>query len=163
LSAVPINSIIDVFRSSFHKAEDEMATRSTYISSLSYDCSGEHQMTDRQTILVTGATGNIGGGAAVALARRGARVVLLGRKPETLAAEADSIRVALSEEGIECQDTDIATLVVDFSDMESVRLAAAEAMDRFPMIHGLVHSAVAFVQNGPNILPSGHELMLPRT
>jgi len=32
-------------------------------------------------------------------------------------------------------------------------------MDRFPMIHGLILSAVALVQDGPNVLPSGHELM----
>jgi NAD(P)-dependent dehydrogenase (short-subunit alcohol dehydrogenase family) len=117
------------------------------------------KMTNKQTILITGATGNIGGGAAVALAKRGARVVLLGRSPDKLEAKADSICVALSEGRIECQDTDIATLVVDFSDMESVRLAAAEAMNRFPMINGLILSAVALVQNGPNILPSGHEVM----
>ncbi len=116
-------------------------------------------MTNKQTILISGATGNIGGGAAIALAKRGTRVVLLGRKPETLEAEADSIRVALSEARIDYQDTDIATLVVDFSDMESVRLAAVEALTRFPMINGLILSAVALVQNGPNILPSGHELM----
>ena len=120
------------------------------------------KMTNKQTILISGATGSIGGGAAVALAKRGARVVLLGRKHKTLEARANSIRVALSEDLIDYQDTDIATLVVDFSDMESVRLAAAEAMDRFPVIHGLILSAVAelrLVQNGPNILPSGHELM----
>ena len=116
-------------------------------------------MTNQQTILIAGATGNIGGGAAVALAKRGARVVLLGRRLETLHARADSIRVTLSEVPVECQDTDIATLAVDFSDMESVKLAAAEAMDRFPMIHGLVLSAVSLVQNGPNILPSGHVVM----
>ena len=116
-------------------------------------------MTNKQTILIAGATGNIGGGAAVALAKCGARVVLLGRRLETLEAKADSIRVALSEAQIACQDTDIATLVVDFSDMESVRLAAADAMNRFPVIHGLILSAVALVQNGPNILPNGHELM----
>ena len=116
-------------------------------------------MVNKQTILVAGATGNIGGGAAVALAKRGARVVLLGRRLETLEARADSIRDALSEERIECQDTDIATLVVDFSDMESVRLAAAEALNRFPNINGLILSAVILKQNGPHILPSGHELM----
>jgi NAD(P)-dependent dehydrogenase (short-subunit alcohol dehydrogenase family) len=32
-------------------------------------------------------------------------------------------------------------------------------MKRFPMIHGLILSVVTLVQNGPNILPSGHELM----
>ncbi len=117
-------------------------------------------MTDKQTILIAGATGSIGRGAAVALAKRGARVVLLGRKLERLEARADSIRVALSAAQIDDQDPDIATLVIDFSDMESVRLAAAEAMNRFPMIHGLILSAVAQTpKKGPNILPSGHELM----
>jgi NAD(P)-dependent dehydrogenase (short-subunit alcohol dehydrogenase family) len=116
-------------------------------------------MTNKQTILIAGATGNIGGGAAVALAKRGAKIVLLGRSLETLEARADFIRVALSEEGGEYQDTDIATLVVDLSDLETVRLAAVEAMNRFPRIHGLILSAVALVQNGPNILPNGHEVM----
>jgi len=116
-------------------------------------------MMNKQTILVAGATGNIGGGAAVALAKRGARVVLLGRRLERLEARADSIRGALSKARIEYQDTDLDTLVVDFSDMESVRLAAAEALNRFPKIHGLILSAVALVQNGPNILPNGHEVM----
>jgi NAD(P)-dependent dehydrogenase (short-subunit alcohol dehydrogenase family) len=114
---------------------------------------------NKQTILITGATGNIGGGAAIALAKRGAKVVLLGRKPETLEARANSIRVTLSEAHIEHQDTDIATLVVDFSDMESVRKAASEATNRFPVIDGLVLSAVALIQNGPNILTNGHEVM----
>jgi NAD(P)-dependent dehydrogenase (short-subunit alcohol dehydrogenase family) len=117
------------------------------------------KMTNKQTVLIAGATGNIGGGAVVALAKRGARVVLLGRGLETLEARADSIRDVLSEAQIEYQDTDIATLVVDFSDMESVRLAAAEAMNRFPKIDGLILSAVALIQNGPNILPNGHEVM----
>ena len=117
-------------------------------------------MTNKQTILITGATGSIGGGAAVALAKRGARVVLLGRKLERLEAKADSIRVALSESQIDYQDTDITSLVIDFSDMESVRLAAAEALNLFPKIHGLILSAVAQIpKKGPNILPSGHELM----
>jgi NAD(P)-dependent dehydrogenase (short-subunit alcohol dehydrogenase family) len=116
-------------------------------------------MTNKQTILIAGATGNIGGGAAVALAKRGARVVLLGRRLDKLEAKADSIRAALSEARIEYQDTDIATLVIEFSDMESVKRAAAEAMSRLPMINGLVLSVGAFLQNGPNILSSGHEMM----
>ncbi|MHA1542870.1 MAG: SDR family NAD(P)-dependent oxidoreductase, partial [Candidatus Hodarchaeales archaeon] len=116
-------------------------------------------MMNKQTILIAGATGSIGGGAAVALAKRGARVVLLGRKLERLDARADSIRATLSEAQIDYKDTDIATLVIDFSDMESVGKAAAKAMNRFPKIHGLVFSAVALVQNGPTILPNGHEVM----
>jgi NAD(P)-dependent dehydrogenase (short-subunit alcohol dehydrogenase family) len=114
---------------------------------------------DKQTILITGATGNIGGGAAVALAKRGARVVLLGRKLERLDTRADAIRATISKAQIDYKDTDIATLVVDFSDMESVKHAAEEALNRFPKIHGLLFSVVALVQNGPTILPNGHEVM----
>jgi len=117
------------------------------------------KMKEKKTILVAGATGNIGGGAAVALAKRGARVVILGRKPDRLEARAGAIRRAVSEAEIEGQDGDIATLVVDFSDMEMVRRSAAEALERFPEIDGLVLSVVALIQNGPNILPSGHEGM----
>jgi len=116
-------------------------------------------MINKQTILIAGATGNIGRGAAVALAKRGASVVLLGRRLEKLEAKAYSIRDALAETQVKQQDVDINTLVVDFSDMESVRLAAEEAMNRFPMIHGLILSIGALVQNGPNILPNGHEVM----
>ena len=116
-------------------------------------------MTNKQTILIAGATGNIGGGAAVALAKRGARVVLLGRYPDKLKARVNLVRIALSEAQIDYQDTDIAMLVVDFSDMESVKHAAAEAMNRFPMINGLILSVGVLIQKGPNILSSGHEVM----
>ncbi|MGI9610311.1 MAG: SDR family NAD(P)-dependent oxidoreductase [Acidimicrobiia bacterium] len=111
---------------------------------------------DSQTVLIAGATGNVGGGAAVALARRGAHVVLLGRDPERLKARAKSIRAALSGEA---EEPTIDTLAFDLSDMESVRLAAADALERFPKIDGLILSVVTLAQDGPNILPSGHELM----
>jgi len=117
------------------------------------------KMTSKKTILIAGATGNVGIGAAVALAKRGARVVLLGRSLNKLKSKKDIVRAALSEARIVYRDTDIAALAVDFSDMESVRLAAAEAMNRFPIINGLVLSVGALIQNGPNILPNGHELM----
>ncbi|GAG54845.1 unnamed protein product [marine sediment metagenome] len=113
----------------------------------------------KQTILIAGATGNIGGGAAVALAKRGARVVLLGRSPDKLKARRNLIRIALSEAQIDYQDTDIAMLVIDFSDMESVKHAAVEAMNRFPMINGLILSVGVLIQKGPNILSNGHEVM----
>jgi len=116
-------------------------------------------MTNKQTILIAGATGNIGGGAAVALAKRGAKVVLLGRYHEKLIARVNLVQAALSEAQIDYQDTDIAMLVIDFSDMESVKHAAAEAMNRFLMINGLILSVGVIVQNGPKILPSGHEVM----
>jgi NAD(P)-dependent dehydrogenase (short-subunit alcohol dehydrogenase family) len=116
-------------------------------------------MTNKQTILIAGATGSIGGGAAVALAKRGARVVLLGRSAEKLQTKVNLIRAALNQAQIEFQDEDIDRLIIDFSDMESVRFAAAESMNRFPMINVLILSVGAYIQNGPNILASGHEVM----
>lgn len=114
-------------------------------------------MADRRTVLVAGATGSIGGGAAAALAKRGARVMVLGRKPERLEARAAAIRTALSEDGLE--DPGIGTLAVDFCDLDSVRSAATEALDRHPAIDGLVLSVGLLAQGGPKILPNGHELM----
>jgi NAD(P)-dependent dehydrogenase (short-subunit alcohol dehydrogenase family) len=116
-------------------------------------------MTNKQTILIAGATGSIGGGAAVALVKRGARVVLLGRSTEKLKTKVNLIRAALNEAQIDFQDEDIDMLVIDFSDMDSVRSAAAESMNRFPMINVLILSVGAYIQKGPNILPSGHEVM----
>jgi len=116
-------------------------------------------MTEKQTVLIAGATGSIGSAAAFALAKRGARVVLLGRSAEKLSAKADSIRDALTDAGVDYQVTDIATLLVDFSDPDSVRAAADEALNRFSAVDGLVLSVGAFIQGGPNVTPSGHEVM----
>jgi len=116
-------------------------------------------MSEAKRILITGATGNIGGGAALELARRGSKIVLLGRSRKKLEARAESIRVALSKASITTEEDHISVLVVDFSDMESVRLAAAEALCQSLKIHGLIHCAVVYAQGGPTILPSGHEFM----
>jgi NAD(P)-dependent dehydrogenase (short-subunit alcohol dehydrogenase family) len=114
-------------------------------------------MANRRTVLVAGATGSIGGGAAVALAKRGAQVVVLGRKPDRSEARATAIVDALSEEGI--QDSAIETLIIDFCDLDSVRSAATDALERYPAIDGLVLSVGLLAQDGPRILPNGHELM----
>lgn len=116
-------------------------------------------MEKKRTVLIAGATGNIGGGAALSLAKRGIRVILLGRKQKTLESRATSIRNELMKLGQDCRDDDVDILVIDFSDQESVRSAAREALDRFPDIDGLVLSVVAYLQDGPTVLPNGHERM----
>jgi NAD(P)-dependent dehydrogenase (short-subunit alcohol dehydrogenase family) len=110
----------------------------------------------RRTILVAGATGNVGGGASLALAQRGARVVLLGRNQEKLNARRIQI---LSGGAWRTQKPDIETLVIDLADLDSVRKATREALERFPEIHGLALSSVVYIQNGPTMLPNGHEVM----
>jgi NAD(P)-dependent dehydrogenase (short-subunit alcohol dehydrogenase family) len=120
---------------------------------------GGDAMMNEHTILIAGASGNVGGGAAVALARRGANVTLLGRKLDPLERRAESIRASLPGERTEANETKIDSLAIDFSDMESVRGAATEALTRYPRIDGLVLSAVALIQHGPTILPNGHEVM----
>ncbi|WP_373497419.1 SDR family NAD(P)-dependent oxidoreductase [Aquiflexum sp.] len=116
-------------------------------------------MSNKKTILVTGSTGNIGKGVALSLAKREVRVVLLGRKIETLESGANSIRRALLAEKIGLIESDIQTMIIDFTDFDSVRKCANDVLIRFPEIHGLVLSVGQMVQKGPNILPNGHELM----
>jgi NAD(P)-dependent dehydrogenase (short-subunit alcohol dehydrogenase family) len=88
-------------------------------------------VTEKPTILNAGSTGSIGNAAAVALATRGAAIVLMGRRAEKLNTRAVRIRSVLADAGVDRQPDDVATLVVDFSDMDSVRAAADEALRRF--------------------------------
>lgn len=113
-------------------------------------------MTTKQTVLIAGATGNVGGGAALALARRGVHVVLLGRDSSILETRAEAICSDLPDYA---EEPDIDTLAFDLSDMKSVRRAATQALDRFESIDALVLSAVTLAQDGPHVLPNGHELM----
>ena len=83
-------------------------------------------MLEKPTILIAGVTGSIGGAAALALVQRGARVVLLGRRAEKLNARADRIIGVHGDAGAD----DVAPLVVDFSDMESVRSAAGDRVQQ---------------------------------
>ncbi len=116
-------------------------------------------MSKKPTILITGATGNIGGGAAIALAKRGAKIVLLGRSKAMLAERETMIKEALSEKGIACEEKDIESLVIDFTNFDSVKKAADQAIERYTQIDCLILSVGRLKQKGPNILPNGHEQM----
>ena len=105
-----------------------------------------------RTVLVTGTTvGGLGQYTALELARRGARVVLAGRRAERVA----ETRTAILEE---VPGADLESLVVDLSDLSSVRRAAAEAAGLGP-IDVLVNNAG--VMGTPyHRTPDGLELQL---
>lgn len=114
---------------------------------------------EKQTILIAGGTGNIGGGAAVSLAKRGSKAVILGHNPKNLESKATYFRNKLIDGEVKKKDIDIETMPIDFSDMKSVRQSAEDALRRFPKIHGIIFSVGTLIQNGPTILPDGHEVM----
>lgn len=95
-----------------------------------------------RTIVVTGPSlGGLGHHTALELARRGARVVLAGRTPRKL----DETAVAITDE---VPAADVVPLVVDLSDLASVRSAGAAAAALGP-IDVLVNNAGVMGVSGP--------------
>jgi retinol dehydrogenase 12 len=96
--------------------------------------SGEQSMVGK-VCLVTGATSGIGLETARALARRGAKVVVLGRSSERCEATAGLLR---DESG-----SAVEPLAADLSVQAEVRRAAREFQERFPRLDVLVNNAGA--------------------
>jgi NAD(P)-dependent dehydrogenase (short-subunit alcohol dehydrogenase family) len=106
---------------------------------------------DHGAIVVTGATGAIGGATATALVRHGQRVVLVARDERRLA---DARRALVSG-----PDADrVRTAPCDLARPDSVRAAAAAIRSENPSLAGLVHCAAVFVR-ARRETPEGFELM----
>jgi NAD(P)-dependent dehydrogenase (short-subunit alcohol dehydrogenase family) len=84
-------------------------------------------MTDRRTIVITGASDGIGAAAARRLSRDGHAVVIVGRSSEKTNAVADEIGAD--------------RFVSDFSDLAQVRELASALADRYPRIDVLANNA----------------------
>jgi NAD(P)-dependent dehydrogenase (short-subunit alcohol dehydrogenase family) len=89
-----------------------------------------------KTILITGATNGIGLEAAVALARAGARVVMVGR-------DAGRSEAAVAEVMARSGSRDVSHLLCDFSSQAAVRALAASVLASFNRLDVLVNNAGA--------------------
>jgi NAD(P)-dependent dehydrogenase (short-subunit alcohol dehydrogenase family) len=87
-----------------------------------------------KTVLVTGATSGIGLEAGVALAGRGARVVLVGRDPAR-------IEAALSEASARSGSRDVSALRCDFSSQAEIRRLAEAFRSGYDRLDVLVNNA----------------------
>jgi retinol dehydrogenase 12 len=92
-----------------------------------------------RTVVITGANTGIGRATAVALGKRGARVVLACRSEEKTRPVIDAIRAAGGEAEF---------LALDLSSLADVRRAAAELLDRGHPIHVLINNAGLAGQRG---------------
>lgn len=87
-----------------------------------------------KTILVTGANSGIGEATALALAQRGARVIVHGRRPDALAEASERIARASGS-------TELHLLLGDLSSQRQLRVMAAEVQRRFDRLDVLVNNA----------------------
>ena len=103
---------------------------------------------DGQSALVTGASGAIGGAVALALARRGVRLLLSGRSRERLEAIARRTRQAGSDSRMTAGD---------LTDEEALRSLAATGLDELGGVDLLIHALGAYAA-GPVAATTAAEL-----
>ncbi|MBP1704196.1 MAG: short-chain dehydrogenase/reductase, partial [Chloroflexi bacterium] len=92
---------------------------------------------NNQTVMITGATSGIGAVAALELARKGARVVGVGRNPEKCAAAASRIAK-------ETDNLNVEYLVADLSSQDQIHRLAEAFKAKYSRLDVLVNNAGAF-------------------
>jgi len=105
-----------------------------------------------RVVVVTGASRGIGRGLAHDLTRRGARLVVTGRKPARL----DALAAELTDLG-----GDFLPLAFDVADRDACLAMAAAAVERFGRIDGLVANAQTFRSVTPlaEVTPADMDLL----
>lgn len=100
-------------------------------------------------VVITGATGAIGSATAELLARRGARLLLLGRASDRMDALVERLD----------RDNRVSSVEIDLSSLSSVRSAAREVFRTVAHVDALVNAAAMFT-SGYQQTRDGFELML---
>lgn len=94
-----------------------------------------------KTAVVTGATDGLGLETAVALARAGARVMMIGRSSTKTAAALSDVRRRSGAEGRAGGGGAVESLLCDLSSQASIRRLAGEILARCPRLEILVNNA----------------------
>ncbi len=89
-----------------------------------------------KTVLITGATNGIGLEAAAELARRGARMFLVGRDPGRTAAAVAQVKARGGSD-------DVSSFLCDFSSQASIRKLAEEVLGKLDRLDVLINNAGA--------------------
>ncbi len=105
-----------------------------------------------KNVLITGATSGIGRAAALAIAERGANLVILGRDQSKLV----ELEAELRERA---PAATVTTHRADLSDPTQVRAAAGEILDAHDRIDVLANNA-GVAARSPRTAPSGHDFMI---
>lgn len=105
------------------------------------------------TAVVTGANSGIGLAAAVALARRGGRVALVGRDRQRLDDAAATVRAAAAP------GTEVVGYRADFAELSQVRELATTLAEAYPRIDLLANNAGAVIPTRQSTV-DGHELTI---
>ena len=87
-----------------------------------------------KTAVITGASGGLGQETARALASKGARVVLAARDRDKTAAAVAAIEA-------DVPGAEVETVTLDLASLDSVQAAAADILERFPVVDMLIDNA----------------------
>ncbi|MFT4230345.1 MAG: SDR family NAD(P)-dependent oxidoreductase [Microbacterium sp.] len=106
--------------------------------------------------LVTGSNAGLGFFSSEQLARAGAHVVMTGRNPNRLAAARAAITARLADAGLHA---DVETLLLDTSNLGSIRAAAATARARRGLDGLLLNAGIVHPPRRRETTPDGHEVV----
>ncbi|MFT4219300.1 MAG: SDR family NAD(P)-dependent oxidoreductase [Microbacterium sp.] len=109
-----------------------------------------------RVFMVTGSNAGLGFFSSEQLARAGAHVVMTGRNPNRLAAARATIERRLTDAG---EPADLETLLMDTSNLGSIRAAAATARGRRKLDGLLLNAGIVHAPHTRETTPDGYELV----